>query len=66
MINQYPGKCYRCGCTVDAGAGHFERFGHRWALKHVDCDLAIVASRVRAAKISIGKLNTLLSDPENF
>jgi len=37
MRNQYPGKCYRCGCAVDTGAGHFERFGAGWRLQHASC-----------------------------
>lgn len=37
MRNQYPGKCYRCGKTVDAGDGHFERFAHSWRLQHATC-----------------------------
>ncbi len=37
MRNQYPGECYRCGVTVAAGDGHFERFGHSWRLQHASC-----------------------------
>lgn len=37
MRNQYPGKCYRCGCIVETGKGHFERFGQSWRLQHASC-----------------------------
>lgn len=37
MRNQYPGSCYRCNKRVEAGAGHFERFGNSWRLQHADC-----------------------------
>lgn len=40
MRNKYPGTCYRCGTTVDAGDGHFERhesgFG-KWRTQHASC-----------------------------
>lgn len=48
--NRFPGKCYRCGCVVEAGAGlfHCERMpGLRWPegkfqrnwpmVEHIDC-----------------------------
>jgi len=34
--NQYPGVCYRCGKTVPAGAGHFERKDGKWRVRHHD------------------------------
>lgn len=37
MRNQYPGKCYRCGCNVETGKGHFERHGQGWRLQHASC-----------------------------
>lgn len=37
MRNRYPGKCYRCGETVEAGAGHFERLGRTWRVQHAEC-----------------------------
>lgn len=40
MRNRYPGNCYRCGETVDAGAGHFERRRHGWATQHAECAVA--------------------------
>ncbi len=41
--NMYAGLCYRCGETVNAGAGHFEKAGRhengktRWLTQHADC-----------------------------
>jgi len=35
--NRYPGPCYRCGENVEAGAGHFERFGRIWRVQHAEC-----------------------------
>lgn len=38
MRNRYPGPCYRCGKTVEAGAGHFERvIGKGWRVQHAEC-----------------------------
>ena len=37
MRNRYPGPCYRCGETVAAGEGHFERFVGGWRVQHVTC-----------------------------
>lgn len=37
MRNRFPGKCYRCGETVSAGEGHFERFGRGWRVQHASC-----------------------------
>ena len=50
MRNRYPGTCYRCGKTVLAGQGYFERFDRnnkagwtdaekrsRWRVQHVAC-----------------------------
>ena len=36
MRNKFPGQCFRCGGVVDAGAGHFERFGKTQRLKYKD------------------------------
>jgi hypothetical protein len=35
--NKFPGPCYRCGKTVEAGEGHFERFGRVWRTQHATC-----------------------------
>ena len=47
--NKYPGTCYRCGKTVPAGEGHFERIPVRkrqdgrapesgkWRTQHAEC-----------------------------
>lgn len=41
MRNRYPGPCYRCGETVAAQAGHFERLkGRGWAVQHAECAIA--------------------------
>lgn len=37
MRNKYPGTCYRCGKRVEAGDGHFERFGGGWRTQHATC-----------------------------
>ena len=37
MRNQFPGTCYRCGETVPAGKGHFERHAGRWRTQHATC-----------------------------
>lgn len=37
MRNAYPGPCYRCGATVAAGKGHFERFNGGWRVQHASC-----------------------------
>lgn len=40
MRNRYPGTCYRCGKTVAAYEGHFERSpvaGEKWRLQHASC-----------------------------
>lgn len=41
MRNQYPGPCYRCGTTVEANKGHFERHPGpgpvRWRVQHAEC-----------------------------
>lgn len=45
MRNKYAASCYRCGETVDPGAGHFERVAispahSRWRTQHADCAIA--------------------------
>lgn len=44
MRNQFAGTCYRCGKTVEAGAGHFERMpwgsAIKWRTQHADCAIA--------------------------
>lgn len=44
MRNQHPGPCYRCGETVNAGDGHFERMPWgstvKWRLQHAHCAIA--------------------------
>lgn len=50
MRNNYAGTCYRCGCRVEAGAGHFEKvsrshrkkwpnmaYGVKWLTQHAEC-----------------------------
>lgn len=37
MRNQYPGICYRCGETVPAKQGHFERHIGAWRVQHASC-----------------------------
>ncbi len=37
MRNKYPGVCYRCGRTVEKGAGHFERHKGGWRTQHAEC-----------------------------
>lgn len=40
MRNKYPGRCYRCGQQVEAGAGHFERTANGWRTQHAECAIA--------------------------
>ena len=35
--NKYPGYCYACGCRVESGYGHFERYNGHWRIKCVKC-----------------------------
>lgn len=46
MRNRFKGICYRCGSTVEKGAGHFERYRKqlsngskvvRWRVQHAEC-----------------------------
>ena len=37
MRNRYPGVCYRCGKSVAANEGHFERQNGRWLVQHASC-----------------------------
>jgi hypothetical protein len=37
MRNKHPGTCYRCGKTVEPGAGHFERHNGGWRTQHAGC-----------------------------
>ena len=37
MRNRFAGTCYRCGLTVAAGEGHFERFRGAWRTQHATC-----------------------------
>lgn len=37
MRNKFPGPCYRCGETVEAGEGHFERYRGSWRTQHASC-----------------------------
>ena len=41
MRNQFETKCYRCGCTVEKGKGHVEKFGKRHREKHPRAPLTI-------------------------
>ena len=47
MRNQYPGTCYRCGKTVEAGQGHFERNAGRWRTQHATCAIEHRRERVK-------------------
>lgn len=42
MRNQFPGTCYRCGNSVPAGEGHFERspVSRGWRVQHAECAIA--------------------------
>jgi hypothetical protein len=37
MRNEYKGTCYRCGCEVEPGKGHFERHKGGWRVQHASC-----------------------------
>jgi len=47
MRNKFAGTCYRCGETVKAGEGHFERHAGRWRTQHATC--AINARQAKRA-----------------
>lgn len=46
MRNQYPGICYRCGNTVPAGEGHFEKYKGGWRTQHAACAIKFRGTRV--------------------
>lgn len=50
MRNRYPGPCYRCGKTVEAGQGHFERHGKAWRVIHAACVLEQRREKAESAK----------------
>lgn len=37
MRNKYAGSCLRCHCTVEAGAGYFQRVDGRWRVRCRSC-----------------------------
>jgi len=37
MGNRYPGKCFICSQTVDAGEGYAENLNNKWCVFHPDC-----------------------------
>ncbi len=47
MRNKYPGTCYRCGKTVETGAGHFERHNGGWRTQHAGCAISGRQERIR-------------------
>lgn len=48
MRNRYPGICYVCGRAVPAKAGHFERRGSGWRVKHASCtNFALALQRMK-------------------
>ena len=48
MRNQFAGTCYRCGETVEAGAGHFEKtpFPRGWRVQHAECAIKFRGTHV--------------------
>jgi len=50
MRNRFAGTCYRCGKTVEPGAGHFERHGHGWRTQHADCCIKARAAKYESQK----------------
>lgn len=55
MRNKYPGICYKCGQTVLAGDGHFERKARGWIVIHAKC-----VFEQRAEKAERGRLEAML------
>lgn len=47
MRNKHPGKCYRCGETVAAGDGFFERHQGGWRVHHARCCYAARAEKAK-------------------
>jgi len=47
MRNKFAGPCYRCGETVKAGEGHFERTAGGWRTIHAQCVLEQRAEKAR-------------------
>jgi len=62
--NKYPGKCYRCGETVEAGAGHFEKIegGTGWRVQHATCCLLAREEKEKTRSEERDRLNRELSD----
>jgi hypothetical protein len=50
MRNRFAGPCYRCGGNVPAGAGHFERTGHKWRVIHAKCVFEQRAEKAKAIR----------------
>ena len=48
MRNRYPGICYQCKKTVEAGEGHFERYKGGWRTQHAEC--CIKARKIKQEK----------------
>jgi hypothetical protein len=54
--NRFAGACYRCGLTVEAGAGHFERRTGAWSVRHHDHSRAPGAVTCAMAKAKAGRV----------
>ena len=50
MRNQHAGTCYRCGKTVEPGAGHFERHKGKWRTQHAGCAIWNRSTRQNSAQ----------------
>lgn len=50
MRNRYPGICYRCGQSVAAGDGHFERHSGGWRTQHATCAVTHRRDRIATPK----------------
>jgi hypothetical protein len=37
MRNRFAGRCFRCGCEVKAGEGHFQRDSGKWLVRCKSC-----------------------------
>ena len=48
MRNKFAAPCYRCGETVPAGEGYFERCKGSWRVQHIECCKAARKERTEA------------------
>lgn len=74
--NKFPGACYRCGGTVPANEGHFERitYSHRkkwnapelrgWLIQHATCAIKYRGTDVHCLYSPAPPTDTTNESPE--